>query len=385
MSDAERLECEGFGPGSGHADDRGCAVLIEFERDISSGSAVASHSAESLIVVATWSRKVHGGAEDALPTFAMRRSSACALLGVYDGLGGSGAASYPPLIDGGMLSEAHVAARAAKAAFEDWFEQRTAGAAEDDPGTIAGYIVRNLRSVQNPRPPSRVRGTMKRELPTTLASVEVVAGPGHTIDLVARWAGDSRAYMLDGQGGLRQVSRDDTAMTDALEILTQNPPISNAVELGREFRINQFVVPAVGLPTVVVCATDGCFGYVQTPALFEHVLLDTMIRSSSAGQWADMLRRTILSYTQDDASMVIAAFGYHGYAHMRKTFAVRAEKMHERHWRPYAEIVQSAGDDVSVEAEASLREDLTRFRQASWDDYRDGYSSLLAPRMEAEE
>ena len=308
----------------------------------------------------------------------------CALLGVYDGLGGSGAASYPPLIDGGMLSEAHVAARAAKAAFEDWFEQRTAGAAEDDPGTIAGYIVRNLRSVQNPRPPSRVRGTMKRELPTTLASVEVVAGPGHTIDLVARWAGDSRAYMLDGQGGLRQVSRDDTAMTDALEILTQNPPISNAVELGREFRINQFVVPAVGMPTVVVCATDGCFGYVQTPALFEHVLLDTMIRSSSAGQWADMLRRTILSYTQDDASMVIAACGYPDTPTCGRPSRC-APKDARRHWRPYAEIVQSAGDDEAVEAEASLREDLTRFRQASWDDYRDGYSSLLAPRMEAEE
>ena len=357
-------------------------MQVKLEHDDGPGSAIASFDERGLMVVATWSRKAEGSGEDAPPTFALYRPSWRALLAVYDGLGGSGSATYPPLVDGTVLSEAHVASRATKAALEEWFENLVTGTTDDNPQTISGRIKDNLHSVRNPRR-SRVRGRLKRELPTTIASAEIEPQGSTTTKIVARWAGDSRVYLLTFVDGLQQITRDDTAMSDALEILTQNPPMSNVVALDRAFRINVHRL-SVPTPTIVICATDGYFGYVETPALFEYVLLDTMAQATSMRDWGSRLRTAVLGYTQDDASVAIAVCGYPSFAELREAFADRVVHLRDEHWRPYLALRERDTDPLDeTDAVLSHREAVSRFRLTSWSSYREGYSARIPPREEA--
>jgi hypothetical protein len=116
--------------------------------------------------------------EDAPPSFLFDQRTCRMLLAVHGGLGGSGAQRYPPAEDGSVLTEAYVAARAVRVALEGWF--RTADSysrsAEQAEEALRSEIGDRLAAVRNPLPKSRVGGTLKRELPTTMAAIELHPG-----------------------------------------------------------------------------------------------------------------------------------------------------------------------------------------------------------------
>ena len=84
------------------------------------------------------------------------------------------------------------------------------------------------------------------------------------------WAGDSRAYVFDPDGA-RQLSTDDLRDPgDALANLRHDSVVSNAMSADTEFHVSYRRVE-LQAPFLLVCATDGCFGYVPTPMHFEHL------------------------------------------------------------------------------------------------------------------
>jgi serine/threonine protein phosphatase PrpC len=335
--------------------------------DESDTAATWDYATELVQVAAVWTEKKKGRGEDAPPT-ALSHRAGRGVLAVYDGVGGAGARSVGSTPDQQEVSGAFVASRVAHFALEDWFVTTRAQRPITDSAGLESAILARLRATGITRG-SKVIGTMVRHLPTTLAAIEYEL-IGRDLNLVSRWAGDSRAYVLDPAEGLHVVTRDDTEETDALNQLANDPPMTNMICADRRFRINEFpLINVVQLPTVILCATDGFFHYVETPAHFEYVLLYTMNMAASLHEWAAQLAEHAQGFSADDASLVIAAFGYPSFPAMQQAFAQRGHALVEKYIAP-----------LHKTGARSKQRQPPATRQSLWEEYRTGYEKLIRQR-----
>lgn len=311
---------------------------------------------DGLQAIGVWTEKKPGLGEDADPLLVHQISAAEGLLAVFDGAGGAGAGTAGRTEDGTELSHAWVGSRLARALVEDWFVGT--GRADE---TLRDHIAAGLASVR-PAGRRKILGTMRRELPSTLAAIHYRVRPDH-VTWVASWAGDSRCYLLDPETGLHQLSRDHTDSSDALELLTSDPPMTNMLCADRRFEVSQ-EPGARDLPCLLVCATDGFFGYVTTPAQFEHLLLRSLRSARSLADWAAAISTAVTGYTGDDASLVVLALGFRTFEHLRDAVRVRADELS----RALTAVNMVAEDDL---------EGLVREREAAWSVYRESYETLM--------
>lgn len=311
------------------------------------------HTEPRFVSVAVWTERVEGRGEDADPLVLFRRSAGHGLLAVFDGVGGAGRALAGRDARGAEHTQAWVAARRARGLVEEWF----VGGRMDGLGELLAARI----AVDAPRR-SRMRGSIHREYPTTVAAISFEIGG--EVRWTAHGAGDSRCYLAD-PSGLQQLGRDDVDGCDALESLTQDPPMTNVVCAGRAFRINRMSGRSPK-PCVLVCATDGFFGYLDTPALFEHVLWETLLSAQDSRHWAALLAERVQSYTGDDASLALVALGYGSFHQLRQDFQERSRLLAVEHAEPMSRV--PAGD---------LR-GLAAARATSWARYRTGYERRLA-------
>ncbi|MEU8365028.1 hypothetical protein AB0C27_54335 [Nonomuraea sp. NPDC048882] len=341
---------------------------------------------EGVMAVGVWTERRDGRGEDAEPLFAHRFAAAEGIVGVFDGLGGSGAGAACELRDGTRRSGAWVGSRLVRSGVLSWFmdgaartafadgearETATDGAAQktaqktarktvaDETESLRTRLVEVLADVPAP-PRGKIVSRMRRWLPTTMAAAHYRLG-GEQAECRVLWAGDSRAYALSRGGGLQALTRDHTDETDSLQQLVQDPPMTNVICADQEFTIEEHVL-LLPLPCVLVCATDGFFGYVETPAHFECHLLSTMRAAADEREWAERLARQVSGYTADDASLSLAALGYAGFAELRESFAPRSLEM-EAH---YPLVRPPAEDAVARE-----------WRARTWEDYRPDYERLM--------
>jgi hypothetical protein len=171
-------------------------------------------------------------------------------------------------------------------------------------------------------------------------------------------------HLLTAADGLRVLTRDDAPSGDALELLINDSPMTNLVCADRPFEINQQTV-SVQAPVVVLSSTDGCFGYVQTPAHYEYLLLRTLSASASMREWAERMLAELKGFTGDDASLSVAAVGFRSFDELRDAMGPRYEALTAEHWQPFADL---DGEDVELFNER---------RRASWERYRSGYEAFL--------
>ena len=71
---------------------------------------------------------------------------------------------------------------------------------------------------------------------------------------------------------------------------------------------------------MLLAATDGFFGYVHTPALFEALLLHTLGRSRDMADWAARLGTAVRDYTADDASLSLVVLGSDDFRRFAQVF-----------------------------------------------------------------
>lgn len=312
------------------------------------------HDERGFTALGVWTERVAEHGEDADPLVLYQRSVGRGMLSVFDGVGGAGRATAGCTANGRARTQAWVASRRVRALVEEWFVRGT--------GTGLGeHIVGGLSVPSASR--SRVRGTIPREFPTTLAGLEFLVGDGE-VRWDVLWAGDSRCYVAEPDLGLQQLSRDDTDSADALDLLVQDPPMTNMVSAGKPFALNQRR-GAARLPCTLVCATDGFFGYVTTPALFEHVLWDALARSQDVVHWGAQLVEWVRGYTGDDASLAVVAFGFGDFSELRSAFRERATRLRNEHAEPMSRVED--GDQVGLVAA----------REHSWRRYRHDYERRL--------
>lgn len=133
--------------------------------------------------------------------------------------------------------------------------------------------------------------------------------------------------------------------------------MTNMICADRPFTIDQHGVLLNG-QGVLLCATDGFFGYVRTPGDFEYLLLESLQNSSDEADWAARLSRKVQQYTADDASLALVTIGFSDFRELCELFMDR----YRRSQRRYREVPD--GSD-----EKSLR----HWREQDWLSYRTEY------------
>lgn len=331
-----------------------------------SGSAVWQQFTSNLLTLGVWTEKSAGRGEDAHPLVLHNWRTHRGLTAVFDGLGGAGAGRVGHAAGGVERSNAWVAAHGARGLVEEWFLDAHERTAAGDPAGLRDHLADRLAELKGTGR-RKILGTMRRELPTTFAGIAYEVGKTE-VRWQALWAGDSRCYLLDPLAGLQQLTRDDTESDDALTLLVEDPPMTNVISAGGQFVVNENR-GAVGMPCLFVTATDGFFGYLDTPAEFEHVLLDTLVASADAADWGDRLADRVASYTGDDASLSVVAFGFADFAWLREAFTRRARVVLVDHVEP----VRHVADD---------RDAFVAERADSWRRYREHYEWRMPPRKD---
>lgn len=315
--------------------------------------------------VGVWLEKREQLGEDAEPSLRVHDSGR-GLLGVYDGTGGSGAGVVRRLRTGLDLSSAYVASRLTRGVTENWFTGSVDGGS---PQLVANGLRDQLSAALRDEmaylqlPEQAVRGSMHRMLPTTIAAVCFRELDG-LVQADVMWAGDSRCYALTANAGLQVLTADDTRETDALALIRNDEPMYNLVSADRVFQLNHERYE-ISKPVVLMSATDGCFGYVLTPAHFEYLLLHTLQEAEDVQAWAAAIAQGLASFTADDASLSLTALGFESFAGLQQATAARHAFLDDRHWRPFEEL----DDAVALE----------HMREASWDAYRPLYHGRILP------
>jgi serine/threonine protein phosphatase PrpC len=333
---------------------------MRVEPDEWNGASIWHHRLDTATALGVWTEKRPGRGEDAEPLFVHHVPSGQGITGVFDGLGGAGAAAAYESGGGTIRTGAWVGSRTARTAVESWFCARV----EDRTGAEPELLRRHLGEVLTEMRPvnrSKVTGTARKDLPTTMAVTYYRLVPG-AVYCTALWAGDSRAYVLTPRGGLQALMRDHTEETDALEQLRRDPPMTNMLSAGRRFTVGSHEL-SLEPPCVLVTATDGFFGYVRTPADFEHHLLRTLRDAVDEAHWGRLLAREVTGYTGDDASLSLVALGFGDFWALRDAFTARTDQVES----VLSGALPSDDDPAATRA----------WEERTWQDYRLGYEARM--------
>lgn len=272
------------------------------------------------------------------------------ILGVFDGCGGIGAKKYPSMDN---RSGAYLASRAARAAAESWFGE----IADFDKADIKPLCERLKNGLKFElgrlsEDESIMKGSLIKEFPTT-ASVILFKQEKKKVLTGYIWAGDSRGYVFEPDG-IIQLTRDDVVGSgDAYANLREDARLSNFVSANGDFCLNHRVAE-ITAPSMLVCATDGCFGYFKTPMEFEYMLLETMEDAESYAAWKSLISQRLKAVSGDDFSMHICLIGCGGIEGAKRVFKKRNKQLLKNY---------------ILKAENASEEKLKKL----WDEYKEEY------------
>lgn len=263
--------------------------------------------------------KVANNGED---SFSLCIGKNSAYIGVFDGCGGSG---FRLCRGFSKKTEAYMASRFASGALLDWFLKfgdSTDLNDSDKLNSIKEYLDKcfSLTSIYNHQS-SKIGGSLVRDFPTTAA----IALINNNLILDAIWAGDSRVYLLN-HSGLSQISVDDVNETDAYSNLFDDSVLNNVLSADGSYVLNHKKINLAG-PSIIITATDGCFGYFPSPMEFEFVLVDSLMKSNSINSLKESINMYIQQVTGDDYSMGVLSIGFNSFDNIQAAMNDRYSKL----------------------------------------------------------
>ena len=330
--------------------------------------------------------KVLDHGEDSDPI--LRDGPDLGLLAVFDGMGGAGGTVYET--PDGPRSGAYLASRIARDVVErrmlqllvpDWNLKGTA-AAEDLRQSVQEALQERLAELKAPK--SGLRSRLLRALPTTMAAIALqrTQRSGSKWLCHVFWAGDSRAYVFEPDGARQLMTDDLREPSDAMANLRRDSVVSNAMSADTEFSVNYRRVE-LEAPFLLVCATDGCFGYVPSPMHFEHLVLAPLTTARTVDAWSEAVQRDIAAVTGDDAAMSVMAVGA-GLDELRSLYAPRVAELKEQFTQPIDELGEAAR--LAEQQLIEVRQRQLDETQRLWARYQTGYERYLrapAPASDA--
>lgn len=316
---------------------------------------IYSDVSDDVIVVRIWGEKITGKGEDAEPLFA--GGNGAYLLGVFDGLGGAGSTLYD--VQGVPRTGAYIASRLARNTVHKYLLPRIQGTytPKEDlivslKATLISEFRRKAKIASSQHPTTRLKTKLVRTLPTTLALLWTSNENSQFISIHTAWAGDSRCYVLTPESGLQLLTVDDVKLgNDYGDVFSQDAPLLNYINADVDFYINYYSLH-LKKPLVLITATDGCFGYVPTPAHFEYLLVQTLQEASNEVEWKEMLLARFEQISGDDISMVLMGVGWRDFTAMKHSFSSRMAGLASRYGLSELERLEI----ILAHAEKRLRE-----------------------------
>lgn len=287
-------------------------------------------------------------------------SAGSAIACVCDGCGGLGARTYNAFQG---HTGAYIASRAVSGSIKNWYHKHAGQcweSAEAMAESLQRYINKGFdRCDSYLADHLRIRGSMVRKLPSTLALA--YAQPDEAgIVLHIVWAGDSRVYLMD-ESGLAQLTLDDTEVTDAMENLTSDAPMTNVLSADKNYHLNSKTI-RITRPTLVFAATDGCFGYIPSPMEFEYLVIKAIAESKSPDEMKKALYDLFAQYAGDDFSFGMMSFMMGDFRKSTEFLKPRLKELTENYMDPIM-----AGQDKAA-------------AQKLWQQYKPAYERYLGKR-----
>lgn len=243
--------------------------------------------------------------------------------GVFDGCGGIGSQKYE-IHDG--KTGAYLAATTAALVTEKYFAENREIITEFNKTQIEKFSAGLSKEIKKSllaldKECTAVCGSLVKRFPTT-AAIIAFKEEKKTLSASFIWAGDSRGYILE-EDGLVQITRDDIiGEEDAFSNIESDARLSNFISADGSFSL-RIRMANITWPSLLITATDGCFGYFSTPMEFEYVLLDTLIKSDGCEEWKARLYKELADSSGDDFTINICAVGFGSFEKLRKTFLRR--------------------------------------------------------------
>lgn len=273
--------------------------------------------------------KTTNGGEDADPVLLYKDNQY--FLSVCDGMGGAGSTTYE--VEGLQKSGAYLSSRIVNKQAEIFFSNFLNNKIffkEDDLSDLRRLFLDSLQHelVKLKKDGiSKLKSKLLKDLPTTFSGLFITNYESY-VEICSIWAGDSRNYLLTETDGLQQLSSDDLKQKfDPLENLSKDSPLDNVVSAEGDFRI-RFIKVTTNSPCILFTATDGCYGYFNTPMQFEYALLQAMLNSNSVDDWQKNLITEIGAVAGDDYSISLVAIGYKDFTDVKSHFASRRESLY---------------------------------------------------------
>ena len=240
---------------------------------------------------------------------------------VFDGCGGLGAKTYAGFQG---HTGAYVSSRLMSGAIYDWFldtNYHIWKSGSDLTQSMNGYM-KQAFAVSEPYSSNSLMlmGSMVRDFPTT-AAIALVQEHNDSLYLFAVWAGDSRVYLLDSKG-LAQLSTDDVSGRDAMSNISNEGALTNVISSDGKFVLHHKVIK-IEDPSLVLTATDGCFGYLPSPMAFEHMILSSLQNTSSPFEYRKKLDKEIREVAGDDYSLACMSFNFGSFSELKNALSAR--------------------------------------------------------------
>lgn len=245
---------------------------------------------------------------------------------VFDGCGGAGALLHESL--NGEKS-AYISARSAALLIDKLYPSPEFGGMVDSE-ELAKKLYRHLCELNEAYPMESFQpNTMYDVLPTAVTGAFIRSGKDE-VQVQFLWAGDTRGFILD-HDGLAQVTEDDVSARDAYHNISADGIHTNRVH-GNQNK-PPFVLHSTELTLkdkcVVICATDGCYDYFDSPMTFEFFLLAMMNLSKSFEEMRERLVKFLKRLSGDDCALAAAFYGFEDYADFKEFISDRFAFLHK--------------------------------------------------------
>lgn len=267
-------------------------------------------------------------------SYAFSINEKCGLMCVFDGCGGIGSRKYAAY---GNKTGAYVASHTAAKSVIAWFNEfNTEG------GVLSGNsikkictdlrerLTKELKTLENGAETSMIKGSLATKSFPTTASMTLFKSENSRLYTAFIWAGDSRGFILTPKG-LSQITKDDIDEgEDAFTNLSSDGRLTNVIASDGGFNLNSRIMNCPH-ESIIITATDGCFGYFPTPMEFEYMLIDTLLNSRSIAEWKQNLHKAYSQVAGDDFTMGAVVCGFNTFRNLKKAFFERKEYLYKNY------------------------------------------------------
>lgn len=323
--------------------------------------------------------KTKDAGEDADPI--LIRNENLYFLAVCDGMGGAGSTSYE--IDGVQKSGAYISSRLVIKEAKNFFSNLLGKGAtfnENNLGELKNALLQQLhlklREIKK-NEESKLKSRLLKDLPTTFSGLFIIKAES-TVDVCSIWAGDSRNYLFTQTEGLQQLSLDDLKQKyDPLENLSKDSPLDNVVSADGDFTIRLKKI-STSLPCILFTATDGCYGYFNTPMQFEYAILNSLLNSNTFDEWKEKLIAEIGTVAGDDYSISLLSLGFESFSAIKSHFSQRLQDVYRQFVKDLQKNDEVLSDWVEKKARIedsikSVDSDRTILQRKIWQEYKKIY------------